>query len=419
MPRYNESCSVTDSPRTASERLVVFLIGAVQFVNILDFVMVMPLGPDFAKALHIDASHLGYIGGAYTAAASLSGLAGSFFLDRFDRRKALGVAMLGLVCGTAAGGLATGLPGLLCARVLAGMFGGPATSLSFSIIADVIPAERRGKAMGAVMGAFSFASVVGVPIGLELARLGGWRAPFLGVAALGLLVTCGVIYFLPPMRLHLQGRSEPGGKPSMPTFGELFASPIVLLSYAMTATVMMAGFILIPNISTYVQGNLHFPREGLGTLYLAGGTVSFFATRAGGYLVDKLGSFRTAMMGTLVLLCVQYLWFVNYPAGAPMIVFFMGFMLAMGLRNVSYNTLTSKVPSPRERARFLSIQSSVQHAAAATGAFISSLLLQELPDHSLSGVPRVAAIAITLSALVPVLIYLVERAVTRRDPRGA
>ena len=407
---------MTESPRNVSERLVVFLIGAVQFVNILDFVMVMPLGPDFAKALSIDAAHLGYIGGAYTAAASVSGLAGSFFLDRFDRRKALGVAMIGLVAGTAAGGLATGLRGLLAARVLAGLFGGPATSLSFSIIADVIPPERRGKAMGAVMGAFSFASVVGVPVGLELARVGGWRAPFLGVATIGLLVSVAVIYFLPPMTLHLSGKSS---KDPMPTFGELFARPVVILSYLMTATVMMAGFILIPNISTYVQGNLHFPRNKLGTLYLAGGIVSFFATRAGGYLVDKLGSFRTAMMGTLVLLCVQYFWFVNYPAGAPMIAFFMGFMLAMGLRNVSYNTLTSKVPSPRQRARFMSIQSSVQHFAAATGAFVSARMLRELPDHSLAGVPRVAMVAIGLSACVPILIYLVERAVAQRTPKAS
>ena len=147
-----------------------------QFVNILDFVMVMPLGPDFARALAIPASKLGYVGGAYTAAAAVPGLAGSFFLDRFDRRKALGVALLGLAAGTAAGGLATGFGTLLAARVLAGAFGGPATSLAFSIIADRVPAERRGNAVGGVMAAFSVASVLGVPMGLELAQRGGWRA---------------------------------------------------------------------------------------------------------------------------------------------------------------------------------------------------------------------------------------------------
>src|SRR6185369_10529728 len=113
-----------DVPR--SERLIVFLVGAVQFVNILDFMMVMPLGPDFARALGIHTSNLGIVGGSYTAAAAIAGLVGALFLDRFDRRKALAVAMLGLVTGTAAGGFAVDLRSLVAARVLAGAFGGPA-----------------------------------------------------------------------------------------------------------------------------------------------------------------------------------------------------------------------------------------------------------------------------------------------------
>src|SRR5207249_1638705 len=118
----------------ASERSIVFLVAAVQFVNILDFMMVMPMGPFFSTALHIPTSNLGYVGGSYTAAASIAGLVGSLFLDRFDRRKALGVAMLGLVVATAMGGFAVGMRSLLAARILAGTFGGPATSISLSII---------------------------------------------------------------------------------------------------------------------------------------------------------------------------------------------------------------------------------------------------------------------------------------------
>ena len=78
---------------TPQERRLTLVIAAVQFINILDFMMVMPLGPDFAKALDIPVAHIGYIGGSYTAAASVAGLLGSLFLDRFDRRKALAVAM--------------------------------------------------------------------------------------------------------------------------------------------------------------------------------------------------------------------------------------------------------------------------------------------------------------------------------------
>ena len=106
--------------RIPSEGWMVFLVGAVQFVNIWDFVMVMPLGPDFARALDIPISRLGLLGGAYTAAAAVAGILGSTFLDRFDRRPALSIAMTGLVLGTLAGGLAWSFPTLLAARFLAG-----------------------------------------------------------------------------------------------------------------------------------------------------------------------------------------------------------------------------------------------------------------------------------------------------------
>ena len=139
--------------------------------------MVMPLGPDFARALGISTAHLGLIAGSYTAAAAVAGIVGARFLDRFDRRKALGVAIFGLVTGTAAGALAQGLASLVIARAIAGAFGGPATSIALSIIADVVPPARRGRAMGAVMGAFSVASVLGVPLGLRLAQRGRLAAP--------------------------------------------------------------------------------------------------------------------------------------------------------------------------------------------------------------------------------------------------
>ena len=286
---------VKPARRAPSEGWTVFLVGAVQFINIWDFVMVMPLGPDFARALDIPLSHLGLLGGAYTAAAAIAGIAGSTFLDRFDRRPALAIAMTGLVLGTLAGGLAWSFPTLLAARFLAGAFGGPATSLSLSIIADVVPPERRGKAMGAVMGAFSVASVIGVPLSLQLSVWGGWRLPFLVVGGLGLVVTASVAASLPSLRAHLTRRAE-SVAPRLPLF-----RPLVLTSYAMTAVTMAGGFLVIPNISAYLLTNLGLPRNQLQWVYGIGGVVSFATLRGVGRLVDRLGSFRVGTVASLIL----------------------------------------------------------------------------------------------------------------------
>lgn len=406
-------------PLRVSERTIIFLVGAVQFVNVLDFMMVMPLGPDFATALGIPTSQLGYIGGSYTAAAAVSGVAGAFFLERFDRRSALGVAMLGLVLGTIAAGFANSLATLMLARVAAGLFGGPATSLSLSIVADVVPPERRGKAVGAVMGAVSIAQVLGVPAGLELARQGGWRMPFFAVGGLGLLLTAAVMVFLPSLRGHIEARKTRGDGPGVAT---LIRRPIVQLSYAMTASTMMAGFIVIPNLSAYVQQNLGFPRERLGLLYMIGGVGSFFTMRLVGRLVDRFGSFRVGTVGSAFFFATLYFGFVGYRPGLPVMVIFIAFMLALSVRNVSYNALTTRVPDASERARFMSFQSAVQHLSSAIGAFLSARMLVETADGRLEGMPQVAMISMALTALLPLLLWRVETRVRAREaprPRAA
>jgi predicted MFS family arabinose efflux permease len=400
--------------RPRSERTIIFLVGAVQFINILDFMMVSPLGPDFAAGLDIPNSRIGWVVGSYTVAAAAAGFAGSFFLDRFDRRRALVVAMLGLALGTLAGAGATGLGTLMAARCLAGVFGGPATSLAMSIVADVIPVERRGRALGAVAGAFSIASIAGVPAGLELARRGGWRFPFVAVAALGILITLGAALLLPPMSDHLDGRV--GRRTSM---RDLLARPTVLVSYTMTAAVMMTGFIVIPNIPAYVQKNLDYPRDRFELLYLAGGAISFLAMRVAGRAVDRFGEARVGSTASLIVAAMTWLFFVIAPDWLPVMAIFIGYMAVMSFRNVAYNTLTSKVPSSGERARFMSIQSMVQHLASGAGAGLAGQILATRPDGSLLHLETVAWMSIALGLTLPFLFHAVERRVSFRAGRPA
>ncbi len=398
-------------PARASERMLLFLVGAVQFVNVLDFMMVMPLGPDFAAGLGIPASRLGLVGGAYTAAAALSGMAASTFLDRFDRRQALAVAMLGLVVATALGGTATGFGTMVAARVAAGAFGGPATSISLSIVADAVPAERRGKALGAVMGAFSVASVLGVPAGLELARWGTWRFPFFAVAGLGLLVAGAALFFMPPMTGHL---ARPGA-PAEPRSPPLLRSPVALLSLGATASSMLAGFAIIPNIAAHLQLNLGFARDRLGGLYMAGGAVSFVVLRVAGRWVDRFGAPKVAAAGSAVFVAVLLAAFAFPPPWLPVLAIFPAFMIGNSLRNVAMSTLSSRVPAPRERARFMSAQSAVQHLASALGAGLSTQLLTVEPDGKLGGMRTLAFFSIAVGLTLPLFLLAVSAALVRRD----
>jgi predicted MFS family arabinose efflux permease len=396
-------------PAPISEKLLIFLVGAVQFVNILDFMMVMPLGPDFARALGMPLSRLGIVGGSYTAAAAISGLIASLFLERFDRRSALAVTMTGLVLATGLGGLANTEWQLVAARILAGAFGGPASALALSVVADVIPPARRGKAMGAVMGAFAAASVLGVPAGLKLAELGSWRTPFFAVAGLGALVAAMAVFWLPSLRGHIALAAHAGDQSLL----SMFRRREVQLAMALTLLTMAGSFSVIPNISGYVQFNLAFPRADLGQMYLLGGVISFFATRLVGSLIDKFGSSKTGIAGCIALILVTYGGFYATPPWFSVPVVFGGYFLAMAFRNVPYNVLMSLVPGPAERARFMSLQSSVQHLAASLGAFASSKIVSE-SGGKVVHMDRVAAFSIALTLTLVPLFLAMQAAINQR-----
>lgn len=383
---------------------LILTVGLVQFINICDFMMVMPLGPDFAAELGIPTSHIGWIGGSYTFAAAITGLIASLFLDNYPRKIVLLVTMTGLLAATALGAAAWNMESLLAARVLAGMFGGPLTSISLALIADYIPTERRGAAIGKVMGAFAAASVLGVPFGLELAHWFNWRMPFLSLSGLGVVV------------MAIAWRKLPSGMlPLHQTVGERAAAMLQCLrstkaqaGLAMMACSMLAGFMLIPNIAAHLQMNLGFPRENMALLYLSGGMFSLVGMRLVGKWVDRYSATRVAIAATMLLVCAMYVGFVDYPSPIPVIVIFTCFMLAMSGRNVAAQSLSTRIAAPHERAGYMSVQSSVTHLAMAVGASVSSLILVE-KDGQLLGVSTLGIMAILISSGVPFLFAFVER----------
>ncbi|EIJ42804.1 arabinose efflux permease family protein [Beggiatoa alba B18LD] len=393
------------TPPPISERSLIAIVFAIQFVNIVDFMMVMPLGADFARSLGIDAAHIGIIGGSYTIGAAVSAIISAFFLDRYDRRTAVFYAMAGLIVATAACTLATNLVELVTIRVITGIFAGPLTSLVIAMIIDVVPAERRGQAMGMVISAFSIAAVLGVPIGLELAHLGGWQIPFFVISILSLCVAIATLWILPPMRNHLIG-IQANAKTNLFRF---FTHTNALLAYSLTGLSMLGGFLIIPNISAYVQFNLHYPREELSLLYLAGGTVSFIAMQLAGRCADRFGSFIVAFWASILLTLVMIVGFTLENILLPVIVIFAGFMLAMSLRSVAIATVIARVPNSTERAGFMAVNAAVQHLASAMGGMLSAMMLQsQATTGALIGMWQVSLLSILTTLCLPVLFWILE-----------
>ena len=181
------------------ERRIVRVLAGIQFVHILDFVLMMPLGPKLMRLFALSAADFGLLVSVYMFTAAASGVAASAFMDRFDRRKVLCVLLAGFVLAVAATAAAQNYAMLVVAHALAGGFGGVLGMQVHAVVGDTIPDARRGSATGILMSTFALASVAGVPIGLVLAETGTWRAPFALLALASAALLAVALRVLPPV----------------------------------------------------------------------------------------------------------------------------------------------------------------------------------------------------------------------------
>jgi predicted MFS family arabinose efflux permease len=122
-----------------NRKVILFLLAALNFTHILDFMIMMPLGNYLMPYFKINPRQFSLLVGAYTLSAAVSGFAAAFFVDKFDRKKFLLFAYGGFLIGTLFCGIAPNYPLLLMARIFAGLFGGMIGAQVLSIISDIFP----------------------------------------------------------------------------------------------------------------------------------------------------------------------------------------------------------------------------------------------------------------------------------------
>ncbi len=383
-----------------AERRLLWLLALTQFTLIMDFMVMMPLGPQIMRAYHISPAAFATAVSAYSWCAGLSGLLAATYIDRFNRRSLLLFMYAVFALSNLACAYATSFELLLVARALAGMTGGVIGSVILAIVGDVVPAARRGAATGTIMASFSLAAVVGVPVGIVLGAQYGWATPFALLFLLSISIgACGA-WIVPSLGEHLSHRAR-RWREVLPELWTLTTAPghrdAFLLSFLITVSQML----VLPFISPVLVANHGVPPANLAWLYVLGGIAPFFLSRRIGQWSDRYGHRRVFRI--MVIYSLLPILFITHLPNLPFWVIalsFPFFTIAMAGRMVPLQALLITVPMPSARGAFLSANSSFQSLGAGCGAWLGGLGLASLPNGAISGFGSDGWIAVALALIV-------------------
>jgi predicted MFS family arabinose efflux permease len=371
------------------ERTTLLVLCAVQFTHVLDFMIMMPLGAPLMRAFAITPEQFSQLVACYGLAAAISGFAGGFVLDRFDRKRALLTLYAGFGLATLACGWAPNHHALLAARLAAGAFGGLASSLVTAMVGDVAPPSRRGRAMGYVMAAFPVASVLGVPAGLLLAGKFGWHAAFFLLGCCAALNFIVASFGLPHLKTAIQNH-QPARQ-----MREILSHGLHLRAFATGSVLVIAGGLIIPFLATSFVVNVGLNENSqLPLAYAIGGLATAVSTPLIGWLSDHMDRLRLLAIMSTAAAAVS-IWITRLGPSSMGYAYLMLalFMVTMSGRFAPAMAMVTNAVDARYRGGFMSVNSALQQAASGLANIIAGFFVTADTGGHLSGMPRLGWVA--------------------------
>ncbi len=403
---------VKTTPFDAYQKGVIALLAIVQFTIILDLMVIAPLGDLLMKTLDLNASQFASAVSVYAFSAGAAGLLAAGFADKFDRKKLLLFFYTGFIAGTILCGIADSYRWLMLGRVITGLFAGVLGSVSMAIITDIFSFEQRGRVMGFVQMAFAVSQVAGIPIGLYLANIFDWHAPFLMIVGLSIATAVTISKWIKPVVRHLEKRSAAN---PLTHLGNTVTKRNYLLPFLTTALLSIGGFMLMPFSTPFIINNVGILQEQLPMIYVITGIGSIIILPIIGRLSDKAGKYPTFIGGT-VLAIIMVIIFTNLRPIPLWTLICINTIMFAGImsRMIPSQALMTAIPRLEDRGAFMSVNSSLQQIAGGVASVLAGLIIVQDRGGRLHHFDTLGYVVVVIMVACAVLMYFISRQVAKK-----
>lgn len=223
--------------------LILFVVVMISFMATLDGSIVNVALPVMTKALNVTSASIQLVVTSYLVAISATILIFGRLGDIFGKTNIFRFGIAVFTVGSLLCGLTNSLPVLILARVVQAIGAAGAMANSQGIVAEVFPANERGRALG-IMGTFvALGSLIGPPLGGFLVDVASWESIFLINIPIGIITLFFSIKIFP--KVHSEKKEKLDGAGAilfMLTIVPLFIALGQVQEAGIKSPVILGGF---------------------------------------------------------------------------------------------------------------------------------------------------------------------------------
>ncbi len=357
---------------------LLFTAGAINYADRTAISSVLPL---LKSDLGMSDTSLGALGSVFLWAYATGSPVAGFLADRFLRWKLVLVSLAGWSIVTLLTGLVQTTEQLLFMRVLLGASECIYLPAAIAMLADYHPSETRGIANGIHTAGLNVGIIGGGVLAGYLGDLHGWRASFVVLGVVGLMLTVGSYFFLrssPEPEIARVRRS--GNSGGLHEALALLRIPSYLILVFNAMLVSIGTWIFFNWLPLYYREAFHL------TLAQAGFSGTFMLQSAmavgvplGGVLSDYVAGKhvhrRMLMQGVFFLLAAPFLLtFLLKPDYVVTSISIFAFSFLRGMGGGNENPMVCDLLAPHQRSTAVGLMNTANCFAGGIGVLVAGAL---------------------------------------------
>jgi DHA1 family purine base/nucleoside efflux pump-like MFS transporter len=343
--------------------IAAFVVGTVELIlgGILDLI---------AADLHLTLAKAGYLISIFSLVYAISAPILLNVTARFERKKVYMYTLLIFLVSNLISAFSANFYMLMAGRALGAATGSLIFVLSLTLAARIVEPQYKGRAVGIITMGGSASLILGVPLGIFVGNLAGWREVFIFIAILTAIVMVAI-------GLVMQ-RVQPVPVVSLKRQFAALWNPRMLAIHATTLLVLAGHLTLYAYFTPFLQETIGASSTMVTFIYMMFGIAAVAGGGLGGVLSDRLHPAKAIVI--VLIPFIMSMAVIPFSVGLPLIAFLILLSIWSALSwtvTPVQNSLIIKI-SPEAAESLISTNSGIAHAGIALGTYVGGMVI----DHS-------------------------------------